>query len=427
MTRLLATLSAHKARSISVAAVILAILALVGALLIPGSSKAGSGDHPATVGSSGSTSPPTSGNCCATSTSPARKKGTTSTSSTTSTTRGSSAAGCSQGTGSHAVQLGIDLWWDKRNQKASFRWEEHQAGVIIDYIASDLHANAVSIGFPIYTSSKTSTSVFTTDQTPSTSELEMLVNKAKSAGLHVNLRPLLEVGTSSYVWRGTIHPSNLPAFFLSYFNALRPFLQMAQNDGVPTFDYASEFISLTESSSYAKDWATLISDMSGVYHGQLIYAESTAQYNGQPDVVPDLTEYGVHSDAYFGDPSGTPSTSEQTLYDAWAPHFCARSASELSGTVLQEVGTDAQPVGYKSPSTVAGPPTDLQYLNMQKVWFSMVCEIVHHFDLAGVYFWNVAFTLDPNTGGNSTGLGPTVWTDRPGATAIASCFAGFSH
>ena len=102
------------------------------------------------------------------------------------------------------------------------------------------------------------------------------------------------------------------------------------------------------------------------------------------------------------------------------------SASTASSTVLQEVGFDAQSTGYENPQAVVGTATDPQYLYMQQTWFAMVCEIVHHFNLAGVYFWNLNFNIDPTkVSGDDLSLGPTDWMNRPGATAIASCFANF--
>ncbi|HEV8065210.1 MAG TPA: hypothetical protein VGP46_10280, partial [Acidimicrobiales bacterium] len=217
-------------------------------------------------------------------------------------------------------------------------------------------------------------------------------------------------------------------FFSSYFQTLQPYLQLAQSDGVANFVYASEFSSLSTNPKDASYWSTLLSSMRGVYHGQLDYAEGTGQFAGGTDVVPDISQYGIHTDAYFEAPNGTPKTSLQTLFTDWATSMCKRPVSELQSTVLEEVGFDAQTSGYKHPFTV--PPTsaktDVKLLFMQKVWFNMICSVVKQFDLAGVYFWNIDFdSYYKKLDGNSTKVGPTVWINRPGASAISSCFANF--
>lgn len=320
------------------------------------------------------------------------------------------------------VQLGVDVWWEYKAH-ASPKREQNEASAIVDYARSDLHANSVAISFPIYTLSLTSDNVFAGSRTPSPSEIGMLVSTAEAAGLRVELRPLLDVGTLEYIWRGNLHPSNTTAFFDSYGETLLPYAEMAQQLGVSAFVYASEFLSLSRSSTYAPDWSELISRLSSQYHGPLVYAESGSQFLKGGNAIPDFASYGVHTDAYFGEPGASPSASLAELYHGWAGHF---DASTASSTVLQEVGFDAQSTGYENPQAVVGTATDPQYLYMQQTWFAMVCEIVHHFNLAGVYFWNLNFNIDPTkVSGDDLSLGPTDWMNRPGATAIASCFANF--
>jgi hypothetical protein len=268
--------------------------------------------------------------------------------------------------------------------------------------------------------------VFDGPKTPPPSEVAMFVGTAQNAGLRVELRPLLEVGTAGYIWRGLIHPSDATAFFDSYGQALAPYAELAQQLGVSGFVYASELYSLSRSPDYEPSWSQLISQLSSFYHGPLVYAESGAQYLSGADVVPDLTTYGEYTDAYFGAAGATPGSSGTELYNSWASQFDRLATQKSSNTVLQEVGFDAQAIGYEAPQTVAGPPTDSQYLYMQQMWFNMVCSIVHNFDLAGVYFWNIDFNVDPyTTPANDPTLGPTDWVNRPGAAAIASCFSSF--
>jgi hypothetical protein len=170
------------------------------------------------------------------------------------------------------VQLGVDVWWAYKSHATPSR-EQNEAAAIVDYVRSVLHANSVAISFPIYTSTVTSNNVFGSSRTPSTSEIGMFVSTAEAAGLHVELRPLLEVGTLKYIWRGIIHPTDVTAFFDSYGQALLPYAEVAQRLNVSAFIYASEFLSLSRSSAYSPDWARLVSRLSSQYNGPLIYAE----------------------------------------------------------------------------------------------------------------------------------------------------------
>lgn len=404
---------AHKARSIGIgAAVVVLIVAAVAIPLALGSNN--------TKKAAGTTT---------SSTKPSNTTSTTSGHPSTTKVTGTTSPACVTVPANHAVQLGVDVWWVKEEKTTEPQKEEAQSAAIAGYVANKLHANALSIGFPLFVANKTSTTVITTARdTPTPTDIGYLIAAAKKDGLQVSIRPLLDIGTNSktYVWRGLLDPSNPGDFFASYFSALQPYLALAQSDGVTSFDYASEFISLTSTATYTPYWTTLIHQMSGVYHGQLDYAESTTQFGGGLDVVPDLGSNGVHTDAYFGAKGATPKTSENQLFKSWATHMCKRPASELAGAVLQEVGFDAQSGGYQDPSAVAGPPATSDLLYMQKVWFDMICQVVHTFHLAGVYFWNVDFDLDVKTlDGKSTSVGPTIWINRPGAAAVASCFTSF--
>jgi hypothetical protein len=66
--------------------------------------------------------------------------------------------------------------------------------------------------------------------------------------------------------------------------------------------------------------------------------------------------------------------------------------------------------------------TNVKYLPMEGQWFDMVCNVVRHFHLAGVYFWTIYFNSDPFIHVPQGQMDPTTWVGRPGASAIASCF-----
>lgn len=331
-----------------------------------------------------------------------------------STTTGGSGTG-----GIRKPLLGIDIWW-RNNPKIDNRfYVTAESRNIVKYLVSDLHANAVSLCFPIYTRSLTSETVFANAETPSPSNVGIFVHMAEAAHLSVSLRPLVNVGTLSYGWRGHIHPHNLESFFGSYVTALRPYLQLAERDHVSTVVYASELWDLSIDPSTVSAWSYFVKDLGRYYKGNLAYDSSGRPWYQGRVVVPGFSDY---ADAYFPVKNAVLSTSEETLYQAWVGHLSPLPAAELHRTVLQEVGFAAIPTGYQRPSTVVSGHTDVTYLPMQKAWFDMVCHVVSHFHLAGVYFWTIYFNSDPLAKTPIALADPTTWVGRPGATAIAACF-----
>ncbi|MGO9912358.1 MAG: glycoside hydrolase family 113 [Acidimicrobiales bacterium] len=322
-----------------------------------------------------------------------------------------------------AENLGIDIWWHKRDVYDTPTDERSEAEAIVRYVDVDLHANSISIGFPIYTASDRSDLVFTRRPTPSTSDLLIVIRVARAAGLRIQLRPLINVGIGSYSWRGRLKPTDLKAFFTSYYEVLKPYLELAQREKMGSFVYASEFWSLSVRRADAPAWAHLVSLMRLVYHGHLEYDSSGVPYLDKQVIVPG---YDHVMDAYFSVPLGAKATVAQ-LYKGWVSRFDELPASVVAHSVIEELGFIARSDGYEHPSRVDSGPTDSKYLYMQDRWFTMACEIVHHFHIRGVYFWNLDFNTDPlTTAGTAKSLGPTVWADRAGATAIARCFRGFA-
>jgi hypothetical protein len=323
------------------------------------------------------------------------------------------------------VQLGVDVWWVVGPPFTSASGQRTEAASVVRYITSDLHVNAVSISFPVYVANTKSDQVFTTAATPTPANVAVLVRDAEDAHLQVNLRPLLQIGTTNtYIWRGLLRPANVHAFFTSYFEAIRPYLALSQEQHLVRFVYASELTSLSGLVAYRDDWAYLLGLMEGVFKGDLSYDSSGPQYLGANNVMPG---YDGTTDAYF--PTNEKITaSVGQLVSSWTKILDKVPKATLASTVFDEVGIDANSNPYRLPSRVTSGKTNPAYLFVQQRWFTMVCDIVRNFHLKGVYFWNVFFNTDPLVvNGQNPYLPPTVWVDRPGASAIAACFANFPH
>jgi hypothetical protein len=323
------------------------------------------------------------------------------------------------------VQLGVDVWWVVGSPFTSGAQQATESAALVRYLTSDLHANAVSISFPVYVASVTSNQVFANASTPTLAALEVLVRDAEAAHLQVDLRPLLQIGTgSNYIWRGLLHPADVGDFFESYFQAIKPYLALSQQLRLVRFVYASELTSLSDRKLYEADWVNLLRQMSGVFKGQLSYDSSGPDYLGNNNVMPG---YDGTTDAYFPTNQNVNASIPQ-LEAAWSKILSKVPAATLSKTVFDEVGIDATSNPYKLPSRVTTGKTNPAYLFVQQRWFTMVCDIVHKFHLKGVYFWNVFFNTDPLVvNGQNPFLPPTVWVDRPGASAISGCYGDFAH
>lgn len=320
-------------------------------------------------------------------------------------------------------QLGVDVWWSNEPNRDTLAFDASQSADIVKYLVDDLHANAVTLCFPIYTDSVTSDTVFTAAATPSVGEVRVFVSLAESSHLRVAIRPLLNIGTLAYSWRGKIQPANLHDFFTSYANVLQPYLALATAEHVPTFVYAPEFWSLSNKRQYTPEWSYLVGLLSQSYHGQLEYDSSGVPYRLQQNKVPGYDDY---TDAYFQVDAGPAATTE-TLYEAWVRLLQPLPAQVLQHTVFQEVGFATRPDGYLFPARVVSGQTDPSYLYMQKRWFTMVCDVAHHFHIAGLYFWTIYFNVDPLIVPPIASADPTTWTNRPGASEIASCFQSFAR
>jgi hypothetical protein len=292
------------------------------------------------------------------------------------------------------VQLGIDVDW--------YAWQGQNVGSTARTTAAyleKLHANAVSISFPFFAEGEHSNAVLATAQTPTPAQLSVAIAAFQADGLTVSLRPLLDessLGRSRVGWT----PPDLSAWFNSYESFLRPYLQMAQSDGVAEFIVGTELTAFDTSPR----WKGFDAQASKLYRGTLACAANW-------DPVPKRICGGLDEtvDAY------PPVRPGKTLLAAWDAYD--RSLSK--GTLLTEVGIAAAPDAPSMPWVHAW--------NIQKVdpavqarWFTAACQAAVREHMGGIYFWSVGLGAPTR--------GPTLqnqlgWTGSAGADAIKACFA----
>lgn len=115
--------------------------------------------------------------------------------------------------------------------------------------------------------------VVTTDVSmPSLSSFRYGIRFAHVEGLHVFVSILLQAG-GSHPWAGAIQLTTYTqerAWFTSYWHAIQPYLQVAQQEGAEQLALGTEEEWLQENAPVDL-WNTLIANVSGVYSGTLTY------------------------------------------------------------------------------------------------------------------------------------------------------------
>ena len=310
-------------------------------------------------------------------------------------------------------QKGIDLI-DYDKTSLSDADVATNAAQTMSYIRS-LGANSVSIAFPIFISGVKG-SVFSTGYgTPSIARLEFVVKAAKTAGLGVSLRPLIDEKNIRPAWRGLLAPTNLTTWFANYGSFLAPYLTMAQKNKVAVFQISNELQSMNSNTK----WKTLMTNAAKIFKGELQFT-STFWSQGMNTWPP--ATFGL--DAYTG-VNVPPTASVPTLLTAITGVLKKYKLPVATGNVsMTEVGIMAQNGAYLTPSAVSlfGPPSP-QALNpaIQANWFTAYCQMVRANKMRGIFFWTIVFPGVASAPADL--LNPARFTPA-GVTAIKNCFAG---
>jgi hypothetical protein len=134
-------------------------------------------------------------------------------------------------------------------------------------------AQWIELPITLSQASITSTTVFTTAQTPTPDAVAAGIRRAHALHYHVFVVPLLSVeGVGIYSWSGTIKFSNLQdtqAWFNSYWQAISPYVAASAQAGADELAIATECENLQTAPSYL--WKQLIERVHAVFPGKLTY------------------------------------------------------------------------------------------------------------------------------------------------------------
>ena len=305
----------------------------------------------------------------------------------------------------HGIQV---LWYD--NPAESDNAVRDQVARIVDYVAG-MGANALAISFPFFTPGLHANDVSAAGPTPAPQRLRLLVDGATKRGLRVMLRPLLDEGSLTPGWRGSIEPENRNQWFSSLERFLEPYLRMANKARVTSFSLGSELSSMERD----PHWADVVRLARSLFSGELSYSAHWDRLLSAVEMPVD----SIGVDTYF--PLGTLSddaTVEEIKagWNTWLDKLLTHPS--VARVPIHEVGIAAQKGAYAHPWAQTHDPVDFE---VQRRWYAAVCAVVRERDMRGVYFWALDFHQDLTS--NSPDVGsPFSFVNRPAEKEIRACF-----
>ena len=325
---------------------------------------------------------------------------------------GSGPAGSAAATPSAAVawvtgppQRGVDIDWYAGNLGPG-NTVANESPEYANYV-KQLGANWLSITFPLFEASRTSSVVVRRAPTPSPADLTFLIQAAHADGLSVVIRPLLD---SSNLGHSRVHwtPPNLAKWFASYQRVLMPYARMAQRDHVSVFTVGVEFDYLAGSSH----WNSLDAAIRKVYKGRLAFANNW-------DQLPGGKSYGGNGVREDVDAYPAIHLPDSASVAALTRHWEAWDSQLHAGTVLGEVGIPAQLGMYPHPYWWKSREPLARFVQVR--WFAAACNAVVADHLGGIFFWSLTFGSSLTV---PSGLAdPGAWTATHSASEIARCFS----
>jgi hypothetical protein len=180
-----------------------------------------------------------------------------------------------------APTKGVDIDYVANVDSETQSWIRQHAVAAAAFI-KQLGGNTALVAFPLFTASYRSNKIYTgvdpsatAYRTPTTAELGTLITELQSAGLKVNVRPLLDEGTlEPNNWRGSLAPTNRAAWFTTYRAAILPYLELSQKLHVNAFTVQSELQSLNSD----PHWTSLIAWAHTHFSGPLVWNPDLVRY-----------------------------------------------------------------------------------------------------------------------------------------------------
>ncbi|MEN3011162.1 MAG: hypothetical protein ABDI20_09460, partial [Candidatus Bipolaricaulaceae bacterium] len=145
------------------------------------------------------------------------------------------------------------------------------------FLLKSTGANYIALLVTGYMDRANSTEIYADPlRTPSDPSLVHAMQVARSYGLKIMLKP--HVDSKDGVWRGSISPSDIEAWFASYKRFLVHYAVLAAAHEVELFCVGTEFRSLS-GPEFRAHWEEIIGAVRQVYPGPLVYAANWDEYS----------------------------------------------------------------------------------------------------------------------------------------------------
>lgn len=265
-------------------------------------------------------------------------------------------------------------------------------------IKTQTAARWVGMYIQFHQASAFSTVVHSGQDTPTPASLARGVDQARRMGYHVYVFPTITLD-SNHAWAGTIKFADQAqnrAWFNSYWQLLRPYIQACAAVGCERFSIGNEYEGLEHSpGSY---WQQLLAQVHSIYTGQIVYNmnfSSQLKYRA-PTWMSDplLTAIGVSS--YYSVTTEEVSVPRTQLPALWRSRVEAnldQLSTEIGKRVfISEIGyRDSNYAGYKPYQAVDNGQRDDQ---MQAALYSAALEdIATDHQIDGIFIW--AWSVSP--------------------------------
>ena len=165
---------------------------------------------------------------------------------------------------------------------AALTWQ-HRGFTIASYAENDLYdsgpalqqladagANSVTFAVTWYTPHQYSTDIYRTGSTATDGALIWAVERAKSLGLRVILKPHLD--SQDGAWRAFINPGDADRWFANYAAMLDGYADLGRLHGAEGLCVGAELIAMSTNPAHDARWRALIAGVRGRFAGTLSYS-----------------------------------------------------------------------------------------------------------------------------------------------------------
>ena len=237
-----------------------------------------------------------------------------------------------------------------------------------------------------------STDAGTGANTPNLTAFASGIRKAHALGYHVFFIPLMGVNVAGG-WAGIIQletQQQQQAWFTNYWNTLKPYAIVAQENGVEQMSIGTELTWL-EQNAPASYWETLIAQVHNVFHGILTYDMNWPSLYLPPVSWlknPDLTMIGVSEYISLIDTSEWIAPSAMPgLWKSKVGAFIDAFSKQIGKPVL------ISEIGYRNTSDTLYDPWDAQSsapvnsAAQAAAYDATLKDVFADLHIAGIFFW----------------------------------------